>query len=1833
MRTQIPGKQILDEGVDTADLNDGAVTDEKLSTTGVAGGSYTKVTVNDKGRVTDAENPTTLAGYGITDGVAVDDARFDVSLITTDDEASRPNARQLIGTTGEVSVTDNGAGSTVQVGIPDNPVFPGTGALILTKGTTAQRPTGAEGMVRYNTTDDDYEVYSESATEWEAIVTNGDLRLNPTNRLNVRVNPGPGEFASVKAAIDSITGNTASNRFLVDVGPGVFTENNPIQMKPWVGVIAHSWQATVIAAANANEHLLLACNDSMIMDALLTGATGTDKAAIYFEDAVENVSTKSFSAFNIRFGANYNHARVVSSTKTTFIQLVAPVIGGSYPYVQGLVAISTAGGVSRISARLSTTIGATSPEPTDLSYASGAGAEMYLNNLQVRTSLSSPSGTGVRLRNGALGRIISGAFRGFAKAVWIENNGAASTILGYNLACESNTQDVVIDHPTAVGAVYGALTSSKVVSASSNVSLLFLDPSTGASKGTNVVGHLNIGQTQSLLTDVTPSILESGPIGILSGGELSAHPTLPATMVVAAGYGYIRDATTQKLKYIAWATTNVELIDNSPNTIYIDTNGVFHADIADPNQYNNIIFGGALSFGGTVGFIARTPLKADNAATHLDDYLRVVFGPIFASGSLVMESAGSPYKLDITSGEYYFSRIKFTPSGGNEIYFLEFQPDGTFTPTDTVNHTDYNNAGTLTPLTAGYYTKHALYAFEDGADEVYGFVFGQTEHATELSAEFSPNPTPPPFFVVPVVLIATIVVQEGASNIVTILDERPRLGFTAAAASAVADHGNLAGLGDDDHPQYLLATGTRALSGPLNLNTNNITNVGTLNGINVDTHASRHQPNGADPLSTAAAISIGPSSTNTTGTSNSLARADHTHLIAGFQPLSDELTSAAAISTTGLVSHIEPNAWATRIITSSGGALTITNPGGVAGDIDINFAPVGTPGTYYAVTTDVNGSVISGTQQVPFSALTGLPSTLAGHGITDAQPLDSDLSALASMGTTGIYIRTGTGTSVTRSLTAPAAGLTITNPDGLAGSPTFALANDLGAIEALASNGIPVRTGTDTWAIRSLTAPAAGITITNPAGTAGNPTFALAGDLAQVEALATTGFAVRSANTPTWVTRSFSSTNLTITNGDGIAGNPTIVMPNVGSAGTYTQVTTDAVGRVITGANPTTLAGYGITDAINTSEKGAANGVATLDSGGKLLTTQLPSLAITDSYVVANEAAMLALVAEVGDIAIRTDVSETYILQALPASTLSNWKKLATPTDTVTSVNGQTGVVSLSFVTSVGATQPAAGLTISGSPITSTGTLTFALANDLAALEGLGSTGFAVRTAADTWVQRNIAGGTGIGVTNGDGVAGAPTISLTSVGSAGTYRSVTTDAQGRVTAGTNPTTLAGYAISDAQPLDSDLTALAATATTGLYTITGVGTSATRSIIAGTGISVTNGTGVAGNITIANTGVLGITETAPAAGFSITTGGTAANPIYTFALTNDLAALEGLASTGFAVRTATDTWAQRSIAVGTGLSISNASGVAGNPTISLAGTSSAASALLSSWTLVSGSRYYSDFVHNLGTNNIVLTLYDTADNSIVNADSVVLTDTNTARVTVIDNTRTLRAVAVANGNAINTATQSAGTITTAKDGVNVSAAASRLNFTGQAVSVVDAGSGTTNVMVGSRFTHFATSLDTPTTSDWAINAFAPSVVDPTFSSLTARQFSNTTEQGVGLLISIPTGATSATFRFRGRPQTSIAGATNVVGMRVYARAVTGTMTAGAGGWQAVKEIGEMPVPASSVAIVSSAFTISLATLSLTSGNLYQFELTRRVSGTTGTNIATNYLLYEVSVELS
>lgn len=79
-------------------------------------------------------------------------------------------------------------------------------------------------------------------------------------------------------------------------------------------------------------------------------------------------------------------------------------------------------------------------------------------------------------------------------------------------------------------------------------------------------------------------------------------------------------------------------------------------------------------------------------------------------------------------------------------------------------------------------------------------------------------------------------------------------------------------------------------------------------------------------------------------------------------------------------------------------------------------------------------------------------------------------------------------------------------------------------------------------------------------------------------------------------------------------------------------------------------------------------------------------------------------------------------------------------------------------------------------------------------------------------------------------------------------------------------------------------------------------------------------------------VTSIAATAPAAGFDIAGSPITTSGTFVFTLDNDLAGVEGLSGTGIATRTATDTWATRSITGGTAISVINGDLVAGNAQI-------------------------------------------------------------------------------------------------------------------------------------------------------------------------------------------------------------------------------------------------------------------------------------------------------------
>ncbi|NDC95797.1 hypothetical protein EB077_10875, partial [bacterium] len=210
-------------------------------------------------------------------------------------------------------------------------------------------------------------------------------------------------------------------------------------------------------------------------------------------------------------------------------------------------------------------------------------------------------------------------------------------------------------------------------------------------------------------------------------------------------------------------------------------------------------------------------------------------------------------------------------------------------------------------------------------------------------------------------------------------------------------------------------------------------------------------------------------------------------------------------------------------------------------------------------------------------------------------------------------------------------------------------------------------------------------------------------------------------------------------------------------------------------------------DARISLQKGVANGIVPLDGNALIPSQYLPSY-VDDVIEYANLAAFPATGSN-GVIYVALDTNKTYrwsgsiYIEISPSEVTSVFGRSG-------AVTAQSGDYSASQITntpsgSISATTVQAAideLDAEKQPIDAT----------LTALAAFNSNGILVQTAQDTFVSRNITNGTGITVTNGNGVAANPSIAISdtgvtagSYGSASQVASISVNAQGQITSASN----------------------------------------------------------------------------------------------------------------------------------------------------------------------------------------------------------------------------------------------------------------------------------------------------------------------------------------------------------------------------------------------------------------------------------------------------------------
>lgn len=313
--------------------------------------------------------------------------------------------------------------------------------------------------------------------------------------------------------------------------------------------------------------------------------------------------------------------------------------------------------------------------------------------------------------------------------------------------------------------------------------------------------------------------------GRISGGVLSDDTAGGVDYTAITGMIKTSDSVLAPTVFFDIAAGNVPadggppyIQDQHVNYIYVDYNAgsptvkstITRSSIRLTDQF---VIGRVWRDGLTIN-IAQA--KVDITNFHRDNHERLIFRGLMewmsgavlsATGLTVACTAGIFYtgmskvltdeKLAATNFKYYFYR-----SGTPGVWSVT-------APTNTLDNTNYDDGtGELEPLLPNRYCVHWIYISIAGYISV---VYGRGDYTLALAQDAMPPGDLPIYIADFCVLAGKAIIQKSQSTLIS-LESVWEKQFTASQA---IDHGSLSGLADDDHPQYLLADGSRTLTGSM----------------------------------------------------------------------------------------------------------------------------------------------------------------------------------------------------------------------------------------------------------------------------------------------------------------------------------------------------------------------------------------------------------------------------------------------------------------------------------------------------------------------------------------------------------------------------------------------------------------------------------------------------------------------------------------------------------------------------------------------------------------------------------------------------------------------------------------------------------------------------------------------------------------------------------------------------------------------------------------------------------------------------------------------------------
>ena len=342
------------------------------------------------------------------------------------------------------------------------------------------------------------------------------------------------------------------------------------------------------------------------------------------------------------------------------------------------------------------------------------------------------------------------------------------------------------------------------------VLLTDLADTTPGSDGTDLVGIPVIGSPA--IDDLGSYIGATSSIGTISGGVITDSGSGQVDISAWAGILRATDSlTSETLSTEISASTNVSLTDASNNYIFADYNSGTPAFTIETTL--TTVLDARKTLLCTV-YRDGTTLHITNAKSAVGNFpetwsirSKFVDGIQRESGCIIGETGTR--NISLSAGECWlgidkFSTAAFDSSGAGTFIYYYRDGVGGFTEVASqtqISNTQYDDgSGTLATLGTHKYGNAWVYLDLDSGVHV---LYGRDNYSlNSANAAAEPLTKPPNITEFHTQLVGKIIIQEGASSFTTV--QTP---FTTVFNGVgTTDHGELTGLADDDHSQYLLAS-------------------------------------------------------------------------------------------------------------------------------------------------------------------------------------------------------------------------------------------------------------------------------------------------------------------------------------------------------------------------------------------------------------------------------------------------------------------------------------------------------------------------------------------------------------------------------------------------------------------------------------------------------------------------------------------------------------------------------------------------------------------------------------------------------------------------------------------------------------------------------------------------------------------------------------------------------------------------------------------------------------------------------------------------------------------